>query len=212
MDVESIYQKRFSDVESRNSLWKILVSDFFQKYINDTDVVLDMPCGYGEFINNIQCGEKLALDINTDSKKHLNKDVKFVKASSTATTLMDESIDKIFISNFFEHLTRGDIAKTITEIRRILKPGGRVLVLQPNIRFAAKDYWMFFDHITPIDDRALGEAFEIGGLTLKKSIVRFLPFTTQSSLPSANFLVRIYLRVPLAWRIMGAQSFLVFEK
>jgi hypothetical protein len=87
-----------------------------------------------------------------------------------------------------------------------------VLVLQPNIRFAYRDYWMFLDHITPVDDRMLEEAFELNALKLTERIVRFLPFTAKSRLPQAGFLVRAYLRTPPAWRVLGKQSFLVFEK
>ena len=44
------------------------------------------------------------------------------------------------------------------------------MVLQPNIRFCAKDYWMFFDHVTPIDDRAFVEGLEINGFEILEVI------------------------------------------
>ncbi len=75
------------------------------------------------------------------------------------TRFADATVDRVFISNFFEHIPREAIVSTLTEARRVLKPDGRLLVLQPNVRYCAKDYWMFFDHITPVDDRALAEAF-----------------------------------------------------
>jgi ubiquinone/menaquinone biosynthesis C-methylase UbiE len=121
-------------------------------------------------------------------------------------------VHKVFISNFFEHLTHDDIAATVKELKRVVKKGGMVLVLQPNIRFTAKDYWMFFDHITPVDDRALEEIFTINGFRLEQRILRFLPFTTQSKVPAKPWLVKLYLRMPLIWRIMGKQTFMVFEK
>ncbi len=86
------------------------------------------------------------------------------------------------------------------------------MVLQPNIRFAAKDYWMFIDHITPVDDRALEEVFLGEGFVLRKKILRFLPYTTQGLIPVNKYLIRIYLMMPFAWRILGKQSYLVFEK
>ena len=212
MRVDKIYQKRFDKTEERKILWDVLVENFFQNYISEKDVVLDLPCGYGEFINTIKCKKKYAIDINSDSKKHLNVDVKFINASSINTTLKQNSVDKIFCSNFFEHLSRGEIQKTIEEFKRILKPKGQVLVLQPNIRFALKDYWMFIDHITPIDDRALEEAFGLAGFKLIKRILRFLPFTAQGRLPMNKHLVRAYLSFPIAWKVLGKQTFMVFEK
>jgi hypothetical protein len=40
-------------------------------------------------------------------------------------------------------------------------------------------------------------------------IPRFLPFSTKSALPSWPSLVRLYLRVPLAHRLLGKQMFVV---
>jgi ubiquinone/menaquinone biosynthesis C-methylase UbiE len=196
----------------RSQLWDILVKQYFQQFISKDDDVLDMPCGYGEFINTIECGKKYALDINPDSKKYLKKGIKFLNESSTKMSLKDNSLDVVFISNFFEHLTHDAIMDTIRECHRVLKPGGRVMVLQPNIRFAKKNYWMFFDHITPIDDRALEEAFALNGFGLKKRVLRFVPFTTQSKYPARPAMIKLYLRMPLVWKILGQQTFLIFEK
>lgn len=212
VSVDQIYRRRFNDVEARKVLWRALVDKVFGKYINEDDVVLDVPCGYGEFINAITCKKKIGLDINPDSKKYLGKDVQFLKASSTKIPLTNNSVDKIFVSNFFEHITREDIQKTIIEFRRILKDGGQVMVLQPNVRFAYKNYWMFFDHITAVDDRALEEVFSIEQLRLVKRILRFTPYTSQSIFPVSNIMIRLYLSLPFVWRFFGQQTFMVFEK
>ena len=90
-----------------------------------------------------------------------------------------------------------------------MRPDGKLLVLQPNIRYCARDYWMFFDHVTPVDDRALVEAFAAAGFDVELNIPRFLPYTTKSRLPSGPRLVSLYLKVPLAWKVMGAQAFMV---
>jgi ubiquinone/menaquinone biosynthesis C-methylase UbiE len=212
MDLEEMYRRRFNESDGRESVWRVLVQDFFQQYVRPDDVVLDMACGHCAFINNVVCARKIGVDRNSDAVKYARPDVEFITADSTDIPLDDASVDTVFISNFFEHLSRASLLETIMECHRILRSGGRVLVLQPNVRFAYRDYWMFLDHITPIDDRMLQEAFELNGFVLRKRIVRFLPYTTQSRLPRADFLVRLYLRVPIAWRILGKQSFLVFER
>jgi SAM-dependent methyltransferase len=212
MKIDQVYKQRFADVELRKELWETLVVDFFQNYVSKGDVVLDLPCGYAEFINTIKCKKKYAIDINPDSKKHVAKDVIFYRANSMKTPLKDRTIDKVFISNFFEHLTHDQIVATIEELHRVLKKGGRVMVLQPNIRFAFHNYWMFFDHVTAIDDRALEEVFGLHGFTLEERILKFLPFTANSRLPAKKIFVKAYLRCRPLWRVMGRQSFLVFEK
>lgn len=57
---------------------------------------------------------------------------------------------------------------------------------------------MFFDHITPVGDRAPTDALAAG---YDLCIPRFLPYTTKRRLPSAPRLVRMYLRMPLASRV-----------
>lgn len=213
MSLSIIYKHRFSDIKSHQSIWKILVNGFFQQFINKADTVLDVGCGYGEFINHVHCRKKVAIDLNPDSRKYLNKKVKFFLGSSAKMDFIKTaSADKIFVSNFFEHLSREDIVKTIREFRRILQKRGEALILQPNIRFLEKDYWMFFDHLTPIDDRALEEIFTAHGFQLKKRILKFLPYTTKSRYPKSPWLVKLYLKLPLIWPLFGKQSFLIFKK
>ena len=82
-------------------------------------------------------------------------------------------------------------------------------MLQPNIRYVGNDYWMFFDHITPLDEHSLAEAMQLAGFTIESIIPRFLPYTTKSRLPRALWLVKLYLRVPLLWRLFGKQTLVV---
>ena len=71
-NLNKIYQIRFSGLEEyRNAIWKILVKDFFSKWIQKGSSVLDLGCGYGEFINNVPDCERHAMDLNSDSGKHL---------------------------------------------------------------------------------------------------------------------------------------------
>lgn len=209
---QKIYNERFENLEKRRKLWTVLTEGFFQKYVRKDDTLLDFGAGYCEFINTIKCKKKIAADTDIGFKKYSGKNVQFVQLKKNIIPLKKSSVDVIFISNVFEHLTKSEICKTILECKRILKTNGKMLILQPNIRFCSKDYWMFFDHITPIDDRALEEVFRVSGFTLINKILRFLPYTTKGNLPINMFLVKIYLFFPFLWRFFGKQSFLVFKK
>lgn len=212
-NIEITYKNRFENIAERNLVWKILVKNFFQKYINKNDVVLDLPCGYCEFINNVKCKTKIGVDRNPDSKKHAASNVKIIQSySSDLSKIKNSTIDKIFISNFFEHITWDEIHLTIKELSRVLRKGGKILLLQPNIRFCLKDFWMFTDHITPIDDRAIEEIFDSYDFQLEKKILKFLPYTMKTSLPIKSFFLKIYLKIPLLWKMFGKQSFFIFIK
>ena len=67
---------------------------------------------------------------------------------------------------------------------------------------------MFFHHITPLDDRILSEVLEINGFKVIEYKPKFLPYTTRSKLPRSIFLLKLYLKIPLAHRISGKQAFI----
>jgi SAM-dependent methyltransferase len=210
--IELIYKNRFINQQERDAMWKVIINSYLNKYFDRKDSVMEIACGYGEFINNIKCKKKYALDLNKQVKNKLNKDVLFYLSSATKIPQKIKNLDKVFISNFFEHITRKEIIEVIKEIKRVLKTGGEVVVLQPNYRFCAKDYWMFFDHITPIDDRALIEVFLANGFKCRLNIEKFLPYTTNSKLPQSSIFIKIYLKLPFLWKVFGKQSLLIFEK
>ena len=209
--LKALYRNRFdTESEQRQQTWAVLCAHFFQQWVPEDAVVLDLAAGHCEFINNIRAGRRIAVDLNPDVTVRAAAGVQtHVLRSDDLADIPDRSVDVVFISNFFEHISREAILSTLVEVRRVLRPGGRLLVLQPNVRYCARDYWQFFDHITPVDDRALLEAFAATGYDVIKNIPRFLPYTTKSRLPSGPALVKLYLRVPLAWRVLGAQAFMV---
>lgn len=215
--LEKIYKRRFGcDIEFRRKMWKVVCSNFFQRYVPAESVVLDVGAGYCDFINNIKARKKIALDLNPDIKKFAERDVAVIQCSSTRMKkIAAKSIDVAFTSNFFEHLKKEDIVKTIREVHKVLKKNGKFLILQPNIRYCFKDYWMFFDHVTPLDDRSLSEALEINGFKIEECKPKFLPYTLKSNLrnlPAGPILLRIYLALPIAQKIFGKQAFICAKK
>lgn len=214
--LSAIYSTRFGEAvqEQRARLWQILCRYWFQRYVPVDSTVLDLAAGYCEFINNIQCAHKIAVDLNTDVDQHAARGVQVIHAwSHDMHEVADSSVDIVFVSNFFEHLpTKQAFIDTLTEIRRILKVGGKLLILQPNIRFLNGAYWDFIDHYLPLTDRTLVEALELVKMRVDEVRPRFLPYTTRSRIPQTPLLVRLYLAVPLAHQIFGKQAWVVASK
>jgi SAM-dependent methyltransferase len=215
-DLASIYRSRFSNtgLEKRNRVWKILCAEFFQAHVPPQSVVLDLACGYGEFINNIGAAKKYGVDLNPDARSHLLPDVDFkVTPAHDLSHLADASVDRVFTSNFLEHLPDKTSCDTVfREVRRILKPGGRFMILGPNIRYAYKEYWDFYDHYLPLSHLSLVEGLSLAGYKPTIVVDRFLPYTMNNATPTADWLIRLYLRMPLAWKVLGKQFFVVAEK
>jgi SAM-dependent methyltransferase len=215
--LDTLYRHRFSPSElpAKRRIWEVLCRHYFQPLIGRDDaVVLDLACGYGEFINQIVAARKLAVDLNPDSPSFLQPGIEFHPCASNAmTSIADASVDVVFTSNFFEHLPdKAVLAETLDEIRRVLAPGGRLIAMGPNIRLVPGAYWDFIDHHLPLSERSLCEALGIAGLEPTKVVAHFLPYSTRSSLPQSPFLVRAYLLFPLAWRILGKQFLVVARK
>ncbi len=215
-DLSSIYRKRFSNtgLDKRQRVWKVLCEHFFSKFVKPTDAVLDLACGYGEFINNIQAAKKYAVDLNPDSPSHLASGIVFQSAPATNLSFVaDNQLDVVFTSNFLEHLKDKDECNAVLqEVRRTLKPGGKFVILGPNIRYAYREYWDYYDHYLPLSHLSLGEGLLINGYELEHVIDRFLPYTMNNDTPTADFLIKAYLALPFAWKIMGKQFLVVARK
>jgi len=219
MDIrlDSIYAARFPerDRAAKDAIWQVLCRQFFQRYVGSEDVVLDLGAGFGEFLRHIRCGRRIAVDVEQLSQRMLlpGTEEVFVSSHHLSSAVAADSVDAVFCSNFFEHLPdKKTFLATLAEIRTVLRPGGRLLVLQPNIRLIGGAYWDFVDHHLPLTDRTLVEACESLGFEVVEIVPRFLPYTTRGRLPQSPWLVRLYLAFRPAWWLLGRQTWFVAQK
>jgi SAM-dependent methyltransferase len=217
LSLDSLYATRFpeADRDAKDAIWQVLCRHFFQRYVGRADVVVDIGAGFGEFLRHIECGRRIAVDIERLSGRRLPAGTEEVLSPShqLAQRIPASSVDVVFCSNFFEHLPdKAIFLATLAQIRTVLRPGGRLLALQPNIRFVGGAYWDFVDHHLPLTDRTLVEACESLGFEIQEVIPRFLPYTTRSALPQSPWLVRLYLAVRPVWRLLGKQTWFVAKK
>lgn len=210
--LERLYRQRFSDADLfvLKKVWNRIVKGFFQKRIDKNATVLDLGAGACLFINEVQAKRRIAVDANPDTTKYVSADVELISSSDlTLNFIQDGSIDVIFMSNFLEHLSNYLVVlQLFRTCWRKLKPGGNIMILQPNYRLEPKGYFDFLDHTIILTDRSLVEGLKASGFHITELIPRFLPFTSKSKLPKSAWLVSIYLRVkPLQW-FFGKQTFI----
>jgi SAM-dependent methyltransferase len=211
-ELSAIYSRRFDEnQEYRNAVWRIIIGRVFQGYAGPKDSVLDLGCGYGQFINQIQCGQKLAMDLNPRSASFLNPDVRFLQQDcSHRWDVDDASLDLVFTSNFFEHLpTKDSLSATVAQIRRCLRPAGRVIAMGPNIKYINGAYWDFWDHHLPLTELSMCELLETGGFTIERAESRFLPYTMVGKRNSPLLFISLYLQMPFFWKFFGRQFLIV---
>ncbi len=192
----------------------MLTREYFQRWVPADARVLDLGCGYGEFINNIEASKKLAMDLNPSVARQLAADVELIQQDCAAPwPLANDSLDVVFTSNFFEHLPdKQSLSRTLGHALRCLKPGGRLIAVGPNIKYLHGEYWDFYDHHVYLTETSLGEAMEITGYQLELVTPQFLPFTMVKAPEYPMFFVRLYIALPWFWRIRGRQFLLVATK
>ena len=207
-DYGNYHATRFVFDERREVLWKALCKYYFNNLIRSDFHVLELGAGYGHFINNVRCSQKSAIDLWPGMVQYVKPPVNVAVGSVTNLNLVaDSSVDFAFASNLFEHLTQSDFASVLVEVKKKLKPGGTLNVLQPNYRLAYREYFDDYTHISIYSDVSLCDFLQANGFTIIESIPGFLPFSIKSSAaPIRPWLIRLYLLLP--WKIVAKQMFI----
>jgi SAM-dependent methyltransferase len=214
-ELRIIYQRRFEKMRGyRKRVWEVLIREKFQACVKPDATVLDLGCGYGEFINQIRCGKKYGMDLNPDSRGNLAPDVELIEQDcSKRWPFSDGTLDVIFTSNFFEHLPgKAALKATLDEAHRCLKPGGRLIAIGPNIKYLPGSYWDFWDHHLPLTELSLSEGLTGCGFTIRECVDRFLPYTMVNARQHPPIFVSLYLRLPIVWRFFGRQFLIIASK
>ncbi len=192
------HDTRLAPDERRQILWRTLCCSYFQRLVKPDGAVLDLGCGYGGFINHIRCARKIAVDQWAGATGYVAPDVQVhIGSIVDLSGIQDCSIDFAFASNVFEHVPKTEFADCLREVRRVLRPGGTLNILQPNYRLCSNEYFDDYTHVSVYSDRSLCDFLRANGLRILDCKPRFLPLTLKSRLPVSPFLIRAYLASPV---------------
>ncbi len=218
--LQQVYSGRFRGREAgRERIWSVLAGQFFQRWVAADAVVLDLGAGYGEFLRHIRAGRKLGVDANPQAAQFWSNDVEpFHFDVTVAWPLPRGSVDCVFTSNFFEHLAdKTALERCVEQVFTVLKPGGILLAMGPNIRRTHGAYWDFFDHFVPLTERSLSELLVLKGFQINVCRASFLPPTMSFAPPSMVAgvfpgLLQIYLRCSFLWPLFGKQFLVIASR
>lgn len=206
---KNYHKTRFKFDPGRVKVWKA-ITEYLQPYVGKDKTVFDMGSGYGDFINLIKAKKKYALDISSDVKDYINKDVTFInKPSTSLEDLATASVDVVFSSNLLEHLDRIQLDQTMTGIKRAIKKGGVLILIGPNYRYAYREYFDDYTHKSIFTHITLTDLMFEYGFTPIKVVPKFLPLSLKSKLPKSYLLTKAYLKSPV--HPMGKQMLLIFK-
>ncbi len=191
------HNTRFTPDPRRRVLWQTLVAGVFQKQIPQDGVVLELGAGYGEFINAVRARRRLAVDQWPGMLAHLEAGV---DGLVTPITQLDgvpaDSVDYVFSSNCFEHVSQAELVECLAQLRHKMKPGATLTIVQPNFRYCSREYFDDYTHVAIYTDKGLCDLLAANGFKIVRCVPRFLPFSIKGSLPVHPWLIRLYLLSP----------------
>lgn len=207
-----LYSARFSkvDLKRREDLWKTLVKAWLGRYVRKTDTVVDVGAGFGEFLRVIDCRTKVAIDRLSPANlekvgiRVINKNIQSIGQNA------DLQADVVLLCNVLEHLpTITEVLRVLQIVKSVLKPDGKLLIIQPVIDLVGVRYWDFLDHQVVLSRASLKEALVSCGFRINEFVPRFLPYTTKSRFPIFSWMIWVYLWLPWYLRPGAGQCFCV---
>ena len=205
IDPDLYYETRFVPSPSREAVWAHIVAWLRENHlVPDDGDILELAAGYGDFIRAVPGRRRIAMDLFPGLPDLLPDDVEGIVGDCTdLSRFPDDDFDLLFASNFLEHLEWPDIERVVSEARRVLRPGGRLLLLQPNFRLQPRRYFDDYTHRTIFTDQSLTDFLASQHYRVERCEARFLPLTMKSRLSAGHHLVPYYLRLP--WRPLAGQ-------
>jgi len=197
---------------ARAIVWKV-VAEHLARWMPRAGHVLEIGAGYCEWINNVTAAVRVAVDIWPETARYAAPGVetKILDVSRDLASLGTSSFDAVLASNILEHFEPGVASSVVEDVARLLKPGGRLLIVQPNFRFAAKQYFDDYTHRSVFTDVSLPNLLRAHGFRIDHVQPRFLPYSMRDSrLPIRSWTVRAYLRSPI--KPMAGQMLVVASK
>ncbi|HTI81495.1 MAG TPA: class I SAM-dependent methyltransferase [Acetobacteraceae bacterium] len=182
----------------RDVLWRTLWNHYFSKLVPTDACVLDLGCGYGNFINNVVAGRRIAVDMWPDFPHFIDHAVETVVGDVRDLEFLENgSVDFAFASNVFEHVTQADFAAVLASLRRKLSANGELTILQPNYRYAYREYFDDYTHIAVYTHIGLSDFLAAHDFDVFHVAPKFMPLTVKSRMPVSPWLIRAYLASPV---------------
>lgn len=199
----SIYQGEYQAAHlpehpARAGVWRV-VAAHLARWIPAQAHVLEIGAGYCHWINNVTAARRVAVDLWPELPRHAAPGVEAqVLDVAQLDTLGDAAFDTVLASNVLEHFAPDAAASLVASIAARLKPGGRVLIIQPNFRYAYRHYFDDYTHRSIFTHESMASLLRATGFTIELVQGKFLPYSmrgTRTAPPA--WLIKAYLLSPI---------------
>ncbi len=140
--------------------------DKFKDFIKQDFTVVDFGSGGGYLLKNIECRNKIGIEINETARKK-SKEIG-IQSLGSAKSLEDECADLIISTNALEHTTHP--LNELKELYRILKPSGKIVFVVPceSISYSYKPNDVNY-HLYSWSPMCIGNLFNEAGFNVLES-------------------------------------------
>jgi 2-polyprenyl-3-methyl-5-hydroxy-6-metoxy-1,4-benzoquinol methylase len=174
------YSKRDSAIEPYlRSILSILIHDISFPAMGDI-MILDVGCGVGNFVAAL--GSMGATALGIDASPFAARCSKQIQAVATHLPFREASIQLLTTIHVIEHLQPSKLDTFLEEAKRVLTPGGIVLIVTPNalspLRVLQGKRW-FYDpsHVNVLSSIALKSILRLHGFSNIESTFDVSPRT-----------------------------------
>jgi hypothetical protein len=197
MTAANYHASRLVPDQRRDVLWESLWRYRFCSMVGASDCVLDLGAGYCNFINTVVARRRIAVDAWDGFPAFLAPGIEHrVGSVSDLDFLDDGAVDFAFASNLFEHLTKDEFSTVLAALRRKLSNSGTLTIVQPNYRYAYREYFDDFDHKSIYSHVSLADYLVANGYEVFQVEPRFMPLSIKGRLPVTPFLIWAWLASP----------------
>jgi len=199
MKTESSYHDvHLTEHPARATVWRV-IAEYVSPWIAPDARVLEIGAGHCHWINAVRARSRLAVDRWPGVLQHAAAGVetRLLDVGRELPDLPAGSFEVVLASNILEHFDPDTASEIAAQIVRLLTPGGRLIVIQPNYRYAFRMYFDDYTHRAIFTEVSLPNMLRSHGFRIERCEPRFLPYSmrgVRGSVPA--WLVRLYLRFP----------------
>lgn len=171
--------------------------------------LLETGCGRGEFLRGFQeVGlEVVGVDMCHSSREFARDlDIQISIIGQEPLPFEDASVDVIFSKSLVEHLANPEIL--MSEVDRLLKPGGLVITMTPDWESNQKTFYDDLTHVRPYTFKTLESLYEQFSLDLI-TVEKFYQLPIVWKYPAMRYFCRF---LSLAAPSRSSNKFLRFSK